>query len=223
MLTGKQLFDNRVSTDIKVKWPFEKLREEAIDEAVEYIKKLKGPKPAVIGTGWWKQALTEIKVKGLCLEFGVWKGDSLNFFSGEMPNKTWYGFDSFQGLQEHWVGGLHGKKWFDEKGIAPKVNTNVVLVKGWFKNTLPKFFKKNKDKIAFIHIDCDTYESTKDVLDNIPIDRIQKGAIILLDDYISYWGWKENVYKAFQEWILKNRLKYHYQVFGLKSAQVIIK
>ena len=34
---------------------------------------------------------------------------------------------------------------------------------------------------------------------------------------------KENVYKAFQEWILKKRLKYRYQVFGLNSAQVIIK
>jgi putative aminopeptidase FrvX len=73
-----------------------------------------------------------------------------------------------------------------------------------------------------MHIDCDTYESTNDILNNIPIKHFQKGTIILLDDYISYYGWKDNVFKSFQEWVKKNNIKYTYQVFGKKSAQVIL-
>ena len=42
-----------------------------------------------------------------------------------------------------------------------------------FKNTLPIFLKNNKEKISFIHIDCDTYQSTKDVFDNIKFDRFE--------------------------------------------------
>jgi len=203
-------------------WAFEKLQDEAINEAVEYIKNLKGKKPVVTSYGWWLEAIHHINKKGLCLEFGVWKGDSINYFSNLMPEIHWHGFDSFEGLQEDWQGGIQGKKWFDQKGKLPKTNKNVTLHKGWFKDVLPKFFKKNKDKISFMHIDCDTYESANDVFNNIPIDKIQKGTVLLLDDYISYWGWKENLYKSFQEWIKKNKLKYQYQVFGTRSAQVII-
>lgn len=206
-----------------INWPFEKLRDEAINEAVSYIKNIKGTKPIVTNAGWWREAVNHINKQGLCLEFGVWHGESINFFSNYSPNRHWHGFDSFKGLQEDWPGGMHGKSYFSLNGNLPKVNKNVTLYKGWFSNTLPIFFKQNKNKIAFMHIDCDTYKSTTDVLKNIPIEKIQTGTIILLDDYISYWGWKDNVFKAFQEWISKNRLKYEYQVFGTKSAQVIIK
>jgi len=206
-----------------IQWPFQKLRDEAINEAVEYIKNIKGKKPIITLDGWWVEAVNHINKKGLCLEFGVWKGNSINYFSSVMPERHWHGFDSFEGLPEDWQGGMVGKKTFNLNGVLPKTNKNVTLHKGWFKNVLPNFFKKNKDKIAFMHIDCDTYESTNDVLNNIPMNKIQKGTILLLDDYMCYWGWKENVYKSFQEWVKKNKLKYEYQVFGTKSAQVIIR
>jgi hypothetical protein len=213
---------NKMDTNILCKWPFQKLRDEAINEAVEYIKNIKGKKPIVTGDGWWIEAINHINKKGLCLEFGVWEGESINYFSSAMPERHLHGFDSFEGLQEDWQGGIHGIKWFNQNGILPHTNENVTLHKGWFKNVLPNFFKKNKDKIAFMHVDCDTYESSNDVFNNIPIDKIQKGTVLLLDDYISYWGWKENLYKSFQEWIKKNKLKYEYQVFGVRSAQVVI-
>ena len=106
------------------------------------------------------------------------------------------------------------------KGV---VNINTDTPKDNIVDSVQNKFKKRSDeKIAFMHIDCDTYESTNDILNNIPIKHFQKGTIILLDDYISYYGWKDNVFKSFQEWVKKNNIKYTYQVFGKKSAQVIL-
>jgi hypothetical protein len=42
---------------------------------------------------------------GLFLEFGVYKGDSLNRSASLMPGRHWYGFDSFKGLPEAWTPG----------------------------------------------------------------------------------------------------------------------
>ncbi|MEA2981509.1 MAG: hypothetical protein QOF09_3332, partial [Alphaproteobacteria bacterium] len=48
--------------------------------------------------------LREVRDKdGLHLEFGVYKGDSINHFAGLSPDVTWYGFDSFEGLPEAWT------------------------------------------------------------------------------------------------------------------------
>ena len=52
-------------------------------------------------------------------------------------------------------------------GNLPKVNPNVQLVKGWFNETLPEFIRKENSEVAFLHIDCDTYESTKYVLNTL--------------------------------------------------------
>ena len=37
------------------------------------------------------------------LEFGVWKGESINFLSSFLNKGEIYGFDSFKGLREDWL------------------------------------------------------------------------------------------------------------------------
>ena len=39
----------------------------------------------------------------LYIEFGVFSGTSINYFSKNLKKKI-YGFDSFEGLKEDWVG-----------------------------------------------------------------------------------------------------------------------
>tara|TARA_R110000822_G_scaffold307112_2_gene433837 strand:+ start:2932 stop:3567 length:636 start_codon:yes stop_codon:yes gene_type:complete len=207
--------------DEDIKWAAEILREESIIESVQYIKQL-DYKPMLCGYGWWIESCNQINTKGLCLEFGVFEGESINFLSNLVKDRTWYGFDSFEGLQENWSGGYHGKSWFNKKGEIPKVNNNVKIIKGCFKNTLPNFFKSTKEKISFMHIDCDTYESTKDVFNNINYDLFQNNSLILFDEYMSYWGWKENVFKAWQEYVKENNIKYEYVLFGKVQALVKI-
>ena len=156
----------------------------------------------------------------LYLEFGTWKGASINYFSDRLKQTTFYGFDSFQGLQEDWKGANQAKGGFNLDGKLPKVNKNVVLVSGWFDVTLPQFLSEKKGNIPFVHIDCDTYEATKIVLDNI-YPRLAKNAYILFDEYIGYPGWKEGEYKAFQEMVVAHKIGYEYVAFC--DLQVLVR
>jgi len=168
-------------------------------------------------------ALNEIKLKGLHCEFGVHQALQLNYLAKAKPNQHWYGFDSFEGLQENWKGGYFGKGHFSLNGKLPKVEKNITLIKGWFKNTVKKFVLNNKENFAFILIDCDTYQSTKDILNNIPKNKIKKDTIIYFDEYFGYPGWKQNEYKAWQEYVKTHNIKYEYLAFGFMQAVIKIK
>ena len=160
------------------------------------------------------------KGENLYLEFGTWKGASINYFSSRLKETLFYGFDSFEGLKEDWRGANQAKGGFNLNGKLPKVNNNVVLVRGWFDITLPQFLSEKKGEISFVHIDCDTYEATKIVLDNI-YNRLTKNVYILFDEYIGYPGWREGEYKAFQELVVSNKIEYEYVAFS--DLQVLIR
>jgi hypothetical protein len=55
----------------------------------------------------------------------------------------------------------------------------VVFVKGWFKDSLPKL---KEQRFALIRLDGDLYESTMDALDNL-YDRLSAGGYVVVDDY----------------------------------------
>ena len=152
--------------------------------------------------------INEIEIDGLFLEFGVFNGKSINIMSNILKNKVFYGFDSFEGLPEYWIPGFDKGK-FNLEGNLPKVNKNVSLIKGWFNETLPDFCKDHKENIAFLHIDCDLYSSTKTIFDNLK-DRIKPGTIITFDEYFGYYNWKNHEFKAFQEFVNENNIKYKY-------------
>ena len=200
---------------------FDILYNEAAKESAEYIKKYLN-EAIITDAGWWVIAASKIEVKGLCLEFGVHTGKSINFLSKEKPKQIWYGFDSFVGFQEDWKGGFFAKGQYSLKGEKPEVNENVILIKGFFKKTLPKFLKQHKDKVSLMHIDCDTYESTKEVLDIVSPKRLVPNTRILFDEYHSYIGWKNGEFKAWQEFVKKHKIKYKYEMFGERQALVKI-
>ena len=111
---------------------------------------------------------SEIRHKdGLHLEFGVYKGDSINHFAELAPDVTWYGFNSFEGLPEAWTLGAKTGA-FSIGGNLPPVRGNVRLTKGFFEDTLPGFVAQHPGaKIALLHIDCDLYSSTVTILKNV--------------------------------------------------------
>ena len=97
------------------------------------------------------------------IEFGVFKGYSTNIFASYV--KDLYAFDSFEGLRDDWKGFYFASGKFNLNKKIPKLKKNVIPIVGWIKDTLEKFLT-DSNKINFIHIDVDTYETTLYLLKN---------------------------------------------------------
>ena len=104
-----------------------------------------------------------------------------------------FGFDSFQGLPESEGKVFHkGQFAFSQESLKKYlekvgVNNDVVLIKGYYSQSLNSklFIDYQLKKASIIHIDCDLYISTKDVLDFIE-PLLQNGTIIIFDDWGSF-------------------------------------
>jgi O-methyltransferase len=125
-----------------------------------------------------------------------------------------YGFDSFEGIpiasvEDDQQPGIPGPKPFivysDKRqllrssGITvhgldevqdrlnrwfPRTRDNIVLVKGWFQDTLPMYVSvfKRLGGIALLRLDGDLYESTKVSLDEL-FPLVNPGGILIVDDW----------------------------------------
>lgn len=160
------------------------------------------------------QALSEAKLQGHVLEFGVYRGKTMAHISEHFRNQTVWGFDSFVGLPEPWYirsgdeGKTHPAGKFDMRleEKQPVFADNVQLVPGWFKDSIPPWLESNPGPISFLHVDCDLYSSTRDVL-TLLNDRIVPGTVIVFDemypwdDLKTYDLWAEGEYRAVGEWL----------------------
>jgi hypothetical protein len=169
----------------------------------------------------YKYALSQVPKDGLLLEFGVYKGDSINRLAELLPGRIWYGFDSFLGLPEAWTPGAR-KGAFDVKGKLPPVRKNVQLWPGFFDKTLLRFAEQVSERVAFLHIDCDLYSATKTVFDLLG-DRLQPGCVIVFDEYFNYPDWKDGEYKAFAEYIAKSGRSFEYLGYVRHGQQVAVR
>ena len=155
--------------------------------------------------------------KKFYLEFGVFVGNTINFFS-KYAN-TIYGFDSFEGLREDWAGTSYPRGTLNLNKKLPKLNKNVIAVVGWVQDTLRPFLEKYKPEINFVHLDMDTYESTKFVLTKIK-PYLVKNCIISFDELYNFSGWEVGEYKALKETFNDN--EYRYVCFCLNGEQATI-
>lgn len=144
-------------------------------------------------------------VPGDFIETGVWRGGATIFMRGILKaldvrdRKVWVA-DSFEGLPEPdperfpvEAKAHHGpvmtesfnhlKAELDEVlrnfSAYGLLDEQVVFLKGWFKDTLPKALI---ERLAILRLDGDYYESTMDALTNL-YDRVSVGGYIIVDDY----------------------------------------
>jgi macrocin-O-methyltransferase TylF-like protien len=118
----------------------------------------------------------------LYLEFGVGWGVSLRYWSRILTNPAamLHGFDSFEGLPEHWnVRHPTGKfstevPEFDD----PRVRLHV----GWFADTLPEFDWPDHDRLI-VNVDADLYSSTMTVLEHVG-PRLLPGSFLYFDEFM---------------------------------------
>jgi len=157
---------------------------------------------------------------GVALEFGVYKGKSINYMAKKLVRFQFFGFDSFEGLPEDWHGTAHYKGSFDVDGNLPPVEPNVNLVAGWYEDTVPTFLKRDIN-FKFVHLDCDLYASTYLVLENI-VNRLELGDLLLFDDFLGYVGWKTGQYRALIDVLDENGISYKYIAFSSEQALVEI-
>jgi hypothetical protein len=160
------------------------------------------------------------------MEFGVLNGectvDAIRQLRGGGLVKV-FGFDSFQGLPGHDPSdaegfslnpsfipgnyqGLSCSQVFQNILLSSRIEKdNLVLIPGFFSDSLPLFDKKELD-CGFplvVYLDCDLYSSSMDVLNFIE-DIVQDGTWLLADDYWCYRGSpKFGQRKAIDEWQAK--------------------
>lgn len=155
------------------------------------------------------------KSNTLWLEFGVASGRTINYIS-HFTQDLVYGFDSFEGLPEKWRDHFE-KGAFDRGGALPPVEPNVVLLKGWFNQTLEPFLREKDQKISFLHIDCDLYSSAKYILDQVK-DRLDQDCVVVFDELVNYPGFDgpTGELRAFHEFFQENDV--HYTWIGMNGV-----
>lgn len=141
----------------------------------------------------------------LYLEFGVYKGASMRYWSGVLKHKDakLHGFDSFEGLPEDFDDTNFRKGHFDVRGRIPVIDDpRVKFFKGWFEDVLPHY-SLPQHEVLVITLDADLFSSTIYVLRHLR-SFIEPGTFIYFDDMCR----PEHEPKAFHEFMKESGLKF---------------
>jgi hypothetical protein len=166
-----------------------------------------------------RAALARAPQEGLFLEFGVASGSTLKVIVEKAPAGTVHGFDSFEGLPEHWRPGFPAGAFATEQ--LPDV-PGANLVVGLFDDSLPGFLEQHRDPVAFLHLDADLYSSTRTVLTALA-GRLREGTVILFDEYFNFPGWEEHEHRAWTEFVAEHGLRFEYLGYTADDEQVAIR
>jgi Macrocin-O-methyltransferase (TylF) len=199
-----------------------------LERTVDYIE---SNMPNAIGFDTQKEvldyALSQTTVAGGYLEAGVFRGGTIRYIEKRLrrmgkSDAIIHGFDSFEGLPEAWAGGSYlGRSAFSTRGKLPRVPRNVVLHKGWFSETILKWRASFAIPIAFLHVDCDIYSSTVEILEGL-CDRMQVGTVIVFDEYFNYPNWRQHEFRAWREFVDRHNLTYEYLAFARNQVAIRI-
>tara|TARA_Y100001958_G_C21196401_1_gene523675 strand:+ start:424 stop:1185 length:762 start_codon:yes stop_codon:yes gene_type:complete len=184
------------------------------------------------------------KIEGDIVECGIWKGISIVFFSKildlkKIKEKKIFGYDTFEGFpkpgqKDVTKEGTLMRSTFEKKKINEDssdwnycsladaqrnienntINSNnIILIKGKVENTLKDEHNIPK-KISILKLDTCLYESTKLELE-VLFPRIQKGGILIVDNYVNFKG----VQDAVKEYFAKSNFEFRYDRL---SGQIIV-
>ncbi|WNB18068.1 TylF/MycF/NovP-related O-methyltransferase [Marivirga arenosa] len=142
-------------------------------------------------------------IDGVVVECGVWRGGMIAGIAELMPEREYFLFDSFEGLPkakeidgqaaQEWQKDISSPKYYDNckaemkfaDEVMKQVGVKYELVRGWFKDTIPK--NNNIKDIALLRLDADWYDSTIVCLEHL-YPRLKTGGLLIIDDYFSWDG-----------------------------------
>lgn len=156
-------------------------------------------------------------VPGVLVECGTWKGGcsyamllAQRYALGGIQQPVWM-FDSYQGLPppgprdgpyaHQWQGNALANGPGDhknnctaavEEALAARQalgfnETEAIITKGWFHETLPVAKKRGLERVAVLRVDADWYDSCRVVYNELGPLVAPKGAVII-DDYTVWAG-----------------------------------
>lgn len=196
-------------------------------EMVHFVETtLNGAVPLESDAAVLRYASDRVTVDGVFVELGTGLGRTTNFIAALNPKKTIYTFDSYLGHPAEWDKGdrVLPKDFYawppGEK--LPLLLLNVKLSKGWFVDTLPPFVVLEERPVAFLHVDCEIYESTAQALDILG-PKIIEGTVILFDEFYNYQNYRNHEYKAFQEFLEKYSFDAEYLAYNPFHEQVAVR
>jgi len=165
------------------------------------------------------------------LEFGVGVGTSMQYLVRYAPiGSEIFGFDTFEGLPEDWIGRrgrlIESKGTFSNGGVPPAIE-GVRWFQGFFKDTIPEYLKIGQP-LSLVHVDCDLYDSTVDVLYGIN-DLIMPGTTIVFDEWWfmhkdgtrKYNGHEQQV---FYKWVAEKQRQFEFVEYpqrGLTMQKIV--
>lgn len=192
--------------------------------------------------------LSRIELEGDYLEFGVLRGDTFRNAiraarqgyratkEGRFPGR-FIAFDSFAGLPRvasmgdginpYAKGEFSASRADFERNLGRLLDTfPIEIVPGWFDETLKAETAERLGlhKAAFVHVDCDLYESTVPVLEFVT-PFLQTGTILYFDDWFSYRGSMEHgESRAAREWLERHpRIRLvDYRQVGITGKMFIV-
>lgn len=131
----------------------------------------------------WDVGLGEVRDRRvLYLEFGVWKGAALRYWSSHLRNPVaaLHGFDSFEGLPETFT--PESPTGTFATGALPRIDDERVSFHvGLFEDTLPDYQPPEHEALV-VNLDADLYSSTIFVLRALrPI--LLPGSLVYFDEF----------------------------------------
>jgi len=172
------------------------------------------------------------KIEGDIVECGVWKGGSsmmaaLTLLNSNDTTRKLFLYDTYEGMSEptdkdvsfrnekmkdNWQSVKQDEKVFCYSTLEEVEQNlfstgypreNLVFVKGKVEETIPATIPQ---KISLLRLDTDWYESTYHELKNL-FPLLEKGGVLIIDDYGHWKGAREAVDQYFREINLKPLLQ----------------
>jgi hypothetical protein len=158
----------------------------------------------------WRYALSFVEDSARpWAEFGVGPGETLDWFAWHKPAaNVLYGFDSFAGIPEPWLGQPAGQ-WRSARYESDR--SDVVIVDGMFADSLarPDVQERLGEALGFVHVDCDLYSSTIAVLEGIR-RQLVAGTVIVFDEFSGFPTWRREEGGAFLDFTKQHGMAFEY-------------
>ena len=190
-------------------WPHRVGALEKLNEAAEFVNFANRNSRAIVGPkrqDVWRHIHRGITGPITYLEFGVFEGESIRFWSTQdkHPESRFVGFDRFEGLPHDWHGNIK-KGHFDTGGRIPVIDDpRVSFIKGDFQDTLRPFLASLVvHGTLVVHCDADLYSATLYVL--ATLDHILlRSTYVMFDEFADL----AHEWSAFHDYLAACNRKY---------------